>query len=91
MSDHFYSVNSRTFSINENVAHRHIQLLIDSDPILQSCIYDICIDGNTVVVFCSDNRTLGYAKELLEHHWHLNIEVHCPGDMIVGSNNVAIN
>ena len=91
MSDHYCSVNTLTFSTNENIARRHIQLLIDGDEILKNCIYDTCIDGNTVVVFCSDNRTLGYAKQLLEHHWHLNIEVHCPGDMIVGSNNAAYN
>lgn len=84
MSDHYCSVNTRTFSINERVAHRHIQMLIDSDPILQDCIFDTCIDGDTVVVFCSDNRTLSYAKELLENHWCFNIEVHCPSDMMVG-------
>ena len=84
MSDHYCSVNTRTFSINERVDHRHIQMLIDSDPILKNCIIDLCIDGDTVVIFCSDNRTLSYAKELLENHWCFNIEVHCPSDMMVG-------
>ena len=89
MSEHHCNIITDTFSINEKVAHRHIQMLIDSDPILQNCIFDICIDGNTVVVFCSDNRTLNYAKELLENHWCFNIEVHCPGDMVVGSVSAA--
>jgi hypothetical protein len=59
---------------------------IDGNPILQSCILDASVDGDTLVVFCNDNRTLEFVKQELMCHWPFNIEVYCPSDMMVGAN-----
>ena len=70
---------------------RCVQVLIDCVPSLNACILNVVVDGNTLVVFCTEKSKSSFVKQKLEPHWLGSIEVHCPGDMIVGSNNVAFH
>jgi len=77
--------NNTNASIYTQATLQCVQVLIDCVPSLQSCILNVDVDGNTLVVYCSEKNKLSFVKQNLQHHWLGDIEVYCDGDMTGGA------
>ena len=77
--------NSTNATVYSQAALQCVQVLIDCVPSLQDCILNVDVDGNTLVVVCSDKNKLSFVKQNLQPHWLGDIKVYYSGDFTVGA------
>lgn len=64
---------------------------IADDPILRSCIFDVSLDEDVLVILCRDSGKNAVVKTAIERHWNGSVEIYCPNDVVTGSTASATN
>jgi len=63
-----------TDGIDQLIALRRANKLIESDPALQHCMLDTSADGKTLLVFCSNLHDTAYVHQAMKHVWQGDVE-----------------
>lgn len=73
-------------SRNSDTPLERIISRVKSVPGLQLAVVDLLVEGDTLVVFCSESRMMKFIELVLAKHWPGDIETICAAEMMVGGN-----
>lgn len=69
----------------KSTSRQQFQVQVDTFPELRSCILEVSIYENTLVVLCGCDQKLSSIKSMLRKLWDGKIEVYRPRDLVAGS------